>query len=186
MVEQKILEKTGVLLEEPTPKRKRTKATDFRITQGMLRNHGKTQGCIGCDQAGDGTHAKHNDVCRQRFEQIMEGDDAMKERLLREEIRKQAREIEAEEEEPVTSPTPQSASSTRPEQSQQAESSSSSSPTPKSVDRGADITSRTRKRRLPTTRLNQRPLNPRKEDLEDWFWRANGTTIRHQHTNSSW
>ena len=75
----------------------------------------------------------------------MEGDDAMKERLLRKEIRKQAREIEAEEEEPVTSPTPQSVSSTRPEQSQQAESSSRSSPTPKSVDRGADITSRTRK-----------------------------------------
>ena len=91
VVEEKNLEKTGVLLEEPTPKTKRTNATDFRITQGMLRNHGKTQGCIGCDQAGDGAHAKHND-CRQRFEQIMGGDDAMKKRLLRKEFRKQARE----------------------------------------------------------------------------------------------
>ena len=44
--EQPSVEDSGVLLEEATAMKKKFKAADFRTTQGMMRNHGRTQGCV--------------------------------------------------------------------------------------------------------------------------------------------
>ena len=48
--EQPSAEDSGVMLEEATVARRKLKATDFRITQGMMRKSGRTQGCIGCER----------------------------------------------------------------------------------------------------------------------------------------
>ena len=89
--EQPSAEDSGVLLEEATAMKKKFKAADFRITQSMMRNHGKTQGCVGCERAGEGTDAKHSEACRKRFEEVMEQDEVMKERLLNKELRRHAK-----------------------------------------------------------------------------------------------
>ena len=90
--EQPSAEDSGVMLEEATVARRKLKATDFRITQGMMRKSGRTQGCIGCERAAEGAYAKHSEVCRARFEEVMEQDEVMKERLLNKELRRQAKE----------------------------------------------------------------------------------------------
>ena len=48
--EQPNAEDRGVVLEEPTVARRKLKAADFRITQGMMRKSGRTHGCIGRGQ----------------------------------------------------------------------------------------------------------------------------------------
>ena len=80
--EQPSTEDSGVMLEEATATKKRFEATRFRITQGMMRNHARTQGCVGCERAGEGTYAKHSEACRKRFEEVMEQGEVVKERLL--------------------------------------------------------------------------------------------------------
>ena len=81
---------SGVLLEEATAMNKKVQATDFRITQGMMRNRGRTQSCVGCERAGEGTYAERSETCRNKFEEVMEQDEVMKERLLNEELWRQA------------------------------------------------------------------------------------------------
>ena len=58
--EQPSAEDSGVMLEEAIAVRRKFKAVDFRIAQGMMRNHGRTQGCVGCERAGEGTYAKQS------------------------------------------------------------------------------------------------------------------------------
>ena len=92
------VERSGIMLEEPTVEKKKKGPTDFRITKGLQEKFGSTIGCAGCEHAGGGRHTNHSDVCRRRFEEAMREDVKFQERLTSREIRREAHKIEEAEE----------------------------------------------------------------------------------------
>ena len=91
------VQKSGVVLGEPVVENPKKQRREFRIMPKMLQEHGKTEGCMGCEREGDGSRTRHSRDCRKRFEEFMESDPILMERTQKRNERRKEEDEEIEE-----------------------------------------------------------------------------------------